>query len=77
MKCPHCGEEYEEMEEGMEEEALEGEEEEELSPEEMKEAEKLVPDINIKMIFLKDKMKELGKFKGMLEDDEEEDDYDA
>ena len=72
MICEKCGHE-------MEEEMMEEEEvvEEELSPEEMKEAEKLVPDINIKMVFLKDKMREMGKFKDMLDDDEDEDDYNA
>jgi hypothetical protein len=74
MICEKCGSEIQE-EEMMEDEEMV--EEEELSPEEMKEAEKLVPDINIKMVFLKDKMRELGKFKDMLDEDEDEDDYNA
>jgi len=49
--------------------------EEDLSPDEMEEAKKMMPTINLTLVFLKDKMKELGKFKGMLDEDEEEDDY--
>lgn len=48
---------------------------EELSEEDMEEAKKMMPKLNIKIIMLKDKMRGLGKFKDMLDPDEEEDDY--
>ncbi len=85
MKCPKCGcDVMEEMKDDMEDEEYKGEGEEmeeeggeELNEEEMKEAQEKLPKVNLTLVFLKDKMREMGKFKGMLDEDEEEDDYNA